>query len=114
MTTITKGFYKKYDHDKNGPLGNKTFELMGIAHSTSKKGDRFFIFRPLDPSMYVYKEGMQWDAKLLEDWFLPAYNDGKNCERYKLVTDEKEIAMLEELRDALYANEPKELKISNR
>jgi len=87
-----KGYYYHVDRPGDAPHGVRTVELLNLAHS--KDGPTLAVYRPLDPTMPVYKAGKRWDYKPLDEFL----------KRYEYVTGFLQTQELDRLRQQLYAD----------
>ena len=103
MKEPEKGFYHHYKHDPKGSVNDYAYEVLNMAHHTEMKGEEnaLVIYRPLYEA-FVYKQGKHWDARPMAMFMEKIIKDGKEIERFTLITDPKIISELEKIRDMMY------------
>jgi hypothetical protein len=84
-----RGYYENVERPVDADLGFKVVQFLFFAH---KKGaDKQVIYRPLNPDMFVYKEG---DV----DYCTPE----EFAAKYRLITEPQRILELDALCRELY------------
>ncbi|MEK7645033.1 MAG: DUF1653 domain-containing protein [Patescibacteria group bacterium] len=95
MHLPTKGFYRHYKHDPQGPPHNYTYEVIGIGRNT-EEGTLTVLYRPLYESAWMPPANYQ--SRPLEMFMGTVTKDGKTFSRFTRITDPELVAELEVVR----------------
>ncbi len=113
MTTVDTstfpqpGFYRKYNFDPAGPIHDHVFEVCGMGSVVSAYSSlnrrMMVVFRPLDPSKFVYTNlNRGFDLMTVEEFTGTTLHEKRLVKKYTFITDRGEIEELEKRRDELY------------
>ncbi|MFA7302148.1 MAG: DUF1653 domain-containing protein [Candidatus Paceibacterota bacterium] len=99
MNLPTKGFYYHYKHDPAGPLGNYTYEVIGVGRNTELE-TLVVLYRPLYINLWL--KPAEYCSRPLEMFLEEVAKGDTTSPRFQKVTDENVIAELEALKNTMY------------
>ncbi len=97
------GFYLHYQHDPQAPIGNHTYEVLGVGvgYNGVEDGVFFVVRRPLYRA-YAFNMGSLFVIESLEIFVQKIFLAETTVEQFTEVTDPVMIARLMEIRDKMY------------
>ncbi len=103
---LKKGFYYHFKHDRNGPINNCAYEVLGAAINSDFEEDDLgytgVIYRPLYVNELLAKEGSSFFRRASADFISEKVNNGIAVKRFTEISDREVISKLEAIRDEMY------------
>jgi hypothetical protein len=104
------GFYAKYKRDPKGPRWKDLYYVEQIGYSMGRdvpqEKRRHVIYRPLDDTSYVYKNGKRFDLLPLEEFIERVEYQGRKVPRHSVVTDPELVREMRLRYEELYGRLP--------